>query len=78
MADPTDKRFPWIGFIVVQILLAGAWWYVALWITLGVLGLEGFSGVAQWLVFFGLVALAVLVGAGIVKAFQGRSARGAS
>ncbi len=49
----------WIVFAVVQLVLAVVWWYVALWLTIGALGIDDFSGGAQLGVFGVLVAVSV-------------------
>jgi membrane protein DedA with SNARE-associated domain len=60
------SRFPWIRFIIAQVVLCVAWWYLALWITIGIWGIEEFSGVKQWSVFAALVLLSIIAGAALV------------
>lgn len=48
-------------FVIVQVVLAIGWWFLAVWVAVGIMGAgSGFSGVVLWLIFV-LLFLASLV-----------------
>lgn len=58
---------PWIVFAVAQLLLGILWWYVSLWIAVGLLGVENLSGTIVWSIFCTLVMISLFVGAVVVS-----------
>jgi len=51
----------WVVFGVVQLLLAVFWWYAALWLAIGIFGVERFSAIVMWPIFAALVAISATV-----------------
>lgn len=51
----------WLIFALVQLLLLAAWWYLALWIAVGLMGVQSFRGWRFWAIFLALAAASLAV-----------------